>query len=199
MIVVMPNGNATQSVSQGFGYGPIPSPQQVIAPAPNPVGAPPAGPGGRAPQTTGNPFPPYAGSYPESLVKDVIPFVEKTYRVVPDKAHRAIAGLSMGGGQTIVTTNNNPDTFDYIAVFSSGVQNASDPTFLSQLDAIRKANLKLYWTGAGDIDQAHDRTVALEAALKAKGFPTSYKEIPGRHYWFLWRDFLGDYASKVFK
>jgi len=199
MIVVMPNGNATQSVSQGFGYGPIPSPQQVIAPAPNPVGAPPAGAGGRAPQTTGNPFPPYAGSYPESLVKDVIPFVEKTYRVVPDKAHRAIAGLSMGGGQTIVTTNNNPDTFDYIAVFSSGVQNVSDPTFLSQLDAIRKANLKLYWTGAGDIDQAHDRTVALEAVLKAKGFPTSYKEIPGRHYWFLWRDFLGDYASKIFK
>ena len=199
MIVVMPNGNATQSVSQGFGYGPIPSQQQVIAPAPNPVGAPPAGPGGRAPQTTGNPFPSYSGSYPESLVKDVIPFVEKTYRAVPDKAHRAFAGLSMGGGQTIVTTNNNPDTFDYIAVFSSGVQNASDPAFLSQLDAIKKANPKLYWTGAGDIDQAHDRTVALEAALKAKGFPTSYKEIPGRHYWFLWRDFLGDYASKIFK
>ena len=60
----------------------------------------------------------------------------------------------------------------YIAVFSSGAQNASDPTFLSQLDAIKKANLKFYWTGAGDIDQAHDRTVALEAALKAKGFPT---------------------------
>jgi len=199
MIVVMPNGNATQKVSQGFGYGPIPSPQQVIAPAPNPVGAPPAGPGGRAPQTTGNPFPAYAGSYPESLVKDVIPFVENTYRVVPDKAHRAIAGLSMGGGQTIVATNNNPGTFDYIGVFSSGVQNASDPAFLSQLDAIKKANLKFYWTGAGDIDQAHDRTVALEGALKAKGFPTSYKEIPGRHYWFLWRDFLGDYASKIFR
>jgi len=199
MIVVMPNGNATQNVSQGFGYGPIPSPQQVIAPAPNPAGAPPAGPGVRDTQTRGNPFPPYAGSYPESLVKDVIPFVENTYRVVPDKAHRAIAGLSMGGGQTIVTTNNNPATFDYIGVFSSGVQNASDPTFLSQLDAIRKANLKLYWTGAGDIDQAHDRTVALEAVLKVKGFPTSYKEIPGRHYWFLWRDFLGDYASKIFK
>jgi len=199
MIVVMPNGNATQSVSQGFGYGPIPSPQQVIAPAPNPAGAPTAGPGVRDTQTRGNPSSTYAGSYPESLVKDVIPFVERTYRVVPDKAHRAIAGLSMGGGQTIVTTNNNPDSFDYIGVFSSGVQNASDPAFLSQLDAIKKANLKFYWTGAGDIDQAHDRTVALEAALKAKGFPTSYKEISGRHYWFLWRDFLGDYASKIFK
>jgi enterochelin esterase family protein len=194
MIVVMPNGNATQNVSQGFGYGPIPSPQQVVAPEPNPVlGAAPNR------QTTGSAFPPYAGSYPESLVKDVIPFVEKTYRVVPDKAHRAIAGLSMGGGQTIVTTNNNPDTFAYIGVFSSGVMDAADPTFLSQLDAIKKAGLKFYWTGAGDIDQAHDRTVALEAALKAKGFPTSYKEIPGRHYWFLWRDFLGDYSSLIFK
>ena len=199
MIVVMPNGNATQKVSQGFGYGPIPSLQQVIAPAPNPAGAPAAAPSVRDAQTTGSAFPPYAGTYPESLVKDVIPFVEKTYRVLPDKAHRAIAGLSMGGGQTIVTTNNNPGTFDYIGVFSSGVQNASDPAFLSQLDAIKKANLKFYWTGAGDIDQAHDRTVALETALKAKGFPTSYKEIPGRHYWFLWRDFLGDYASKIFR
>ena len=164
-----------------------------------PCWAPPAVSSAAARQTAGDAFPPYAGSYPESLVKDVIPFVEKTYRVVPDKAHRAIAGLSMGGGQTIVATNNNPDTFDYIGVFSSGVQNASDPVFLSQLDAIKKANLKFYWTGAGDIDQAHDRTVALEAALKAKGFPTSYKEIPGRHYWFLWRDFLGDFAGRIFK
>jgi enterochelin esterase-like enzyme len=193
MIVVMPNGNAKQSVSQGYGYGPIPSPQQVVAPEPNPVL------GAVNHQTPGSPFPPYAGSYPESLVKDVIPFVEKTYRVVPDKAHRAIAGLSMGGGQTIVTTNNNPDTFAYIGVFSSGAWDANDPTFLSQLEVIKKDKVKLYWTGSGDIDQARDRTVALEAALKAKGFPTSYKVIPGRHYWFLWRDFLGDYGAQIFK
>jgi enterochelin esterase family protein len=196
MIVVMPNGNAKQSVSQGYGYGPIPSPQQVVAPEPNPVlggaAAPPR-------QTAGMPPTPYAGSYPESLINDVIPFVEKTYRVIPDKAHRAIAGLSMGGSQTIMATNNNPNEFDYIGVFSSGVADAKDPAFLSQLDAIKKAGVKVYWTGAGDIDMAHDRTVALEAALKSDGFPTSYKEIPGRHYWFLWRDFLGDYASQIFQ
>jgi enterochelin esterase family protein len=197
MIVVMPNGNATQSVSQGYGYGPIPSQQQVTAPAPNPV----AGMPGAAPangQTAARPQAPYAGSYPESLVKDVIPFVEKTYRVVPDKAHRAIAGLSMGGGQTIVATNNNPDTFAYIGVFSSG-GSVGDPAFEAQLDQIKKDGVKLYWTGAGDIDQAHDRTVALHNDLVAKGFPTSYKEIPGRHYWFLWRNFLGDYGAKIFK
>jgi enterochelin esterase-like enzyme len=199
MIVVMPNGNATQSVSQGFGYGPTPSPQQVIAPPPNPVGAPPAVPGVRDVQTPGMSPIPYEGSYPESLVKDIIPFVERTYRVVPDKAHRAIAGLSMGGMQTAITTVNNPGIFDYIGVFSSGVWDANDPKFLSQLETIKEDGVKFYWTGAGDIDQAHNRMVALEADVKAKGIPTSYKEIPGRHYWFLWRNFLGDYASQIFQ
>ena len=63
---------------------------------------------------------PYAGSYPESLVKDVIPFVEKRFRVLAAKDDRAIAGLSMGGGHTVAATNNNPGTFAYIGVFSAG-------------------------------------------------------------------------------
>jgi enterochelin esterase-like enzyme len=205
MIVVMPNGNATQTVAQGFGDGPTPSVQQVTAPAPNP------GPGavGPAPNPDGTPsasaaprpqFPaqPYAGSYPESIVKDVIPFVEKTYRVYPDKNHRAIAGLSMGGGQTVTTTNNNPNLFGYIGVFSAGGR-VGDPTFESQLAQIKKNGVKLYWTGAGDTDMARAGTVALEADLKSREIPTSYKEIPGRHYWFLWRDFLSDYAGRIFK
>jgi enterochelin esterase family protein len=200
MIVVMPNGNAKQSVSQGYGYGPIPSLQQVTAPAPNPVaGMPnPANPASANGQTPAPPVAPYAGSYPESLVNDVIPFVERTYRVEPDKAHRAIAGLSMGGSQTVTVTINNPDLFDYIGVFSAGGR-PGDSEFDAQLDQIKKDGVKLYWTGAGDIDMAHDRTVALEADLKAKGFPTSYEQIPGRHYWFLWRDFLGNYAGELFK
>ena len=205
MIVVMPNGNATQSVAQGFGDGPTPSVQQVTAPAPNP-GPGAAGPGrnpvGTLSPTTGPrpqfPAQPYAGSYPESIVKDVIPFVERTYRVYADKNHRAIAGLSMGGGQTVTTTNNNPNLFGYIGVFSAGGR-VGDPTFESQLLEIKKNGVKLYWTGAGDTDLARAGTVALEADLKSKGFSTSYKEIPGRHYWFLWRDFLSDYAGQLFK
>jgi enterochelin esterase-like enzyme len=192
MIVVMPNGNAKQSVSQGFGYGPTPSLAQLTAPLPNPVPATPSA------QTPGMPPVPYEGSYPQSLVQDVIPFVQQTYRVYPDKEHRAIAGLSMGGSQTVMATTHNPDTFAYIGVFSSGAH-VGDPEFEAQMDEIKKDGVKFYWTGAGDIDQAHDRTVALEADVKAKGIPTSYKEIPGRHYWFLWRDFLGDYASLIFK
>jgi enterochelin esterase family protein len=193
MIVVMPNGNATQSVGQGYGNGPTPSSQQAHPAARNPV--PPAD--ANAPRTP-PPSQPYAGSYPESIVKDVIPFVEKNYRVYTDKDHRAIAGLSMGGAQTLMATNNNPNLFDYIGVFSAGGQ-VGDPTFESQLLQVKKDGVKVYWTGAGDVDMARAGTVSLEADLKSKDFPTSYKEIPGRHYWFLWRDFLSDYGTLLFK
>jgi len=206
MIVVMPNGNATQSVSQGFGLGPTPSPQQVSAPLPNPgrggafSGRGPGATGafGRGPNGRGRGPQPYAGSYPQSIVDDIIPFVQKHYRVYTDKDHRAIAGLSMGGAQTVMATNNNPNLFGYIGVFSAGGQ-VGDPTFETQLEQIKKDGVKFYWTGAGDIDMARPGTMALEGDLKAKGFPTSYKEIPGRHYWFLWRDFLSDYGSLIFK
>src|SRR3954467_8213910 len=203
MLVVMPNGNATQSVSQGFGYGPTPARQSVTAPAPPPIqaaqaaqgaagraGAPGGGRGG-TPQ-------PYAGSYPESLVKDVIPFVEKRYRVLAAKDDRAIAGLSMGGGHTLAATNNNPGTFAYIGVFSAGGR-TTDETFQKQLEAVKAGGVKFYWLGAGTTDMAHDGTVALSELVKKDGFNTSYREIPGRHYWFLWRDFLAHYAQVAFQ
>ena len=124
MIVVMPNGNATQTVSQGYAYGPTPPVRAVVAPAPPPVqaaqgdsgwlrAAPPARPQPPALQRAGAapaPRPPqvYEGSYPHSLVAEIVPFIETHYRVLPGKDNRAIAGLSMGGGHTVQATNNNP-------------------------------------------------------------------------------------------
>jgi len=192
MIVVMPNGNATQTVSQGYGLGPTPSLQQVSAPPANPVAAPAGAP--RPPR----PPAPYAGSYPESLVKDVIPFIERTYRVKANKANRAIAGLSMGGGHTVAVTRNNPTTFDYIAVWSAGAP-LDDPAFKPQLQALKNAGVKLYWTGAGETDFALSNNRALSEAVKAQGIPARHKEIPGGHYWFAWRNFLVDYGALVFK
>ncbi len=199
MIVVMPNGNATQTVSQGFGFGPTPARQQVVAPAPPPVQA--AAQAGRGAQAARAPRPaqPYAGSYPESLVKDVIPFVEKHYRVIANKDNRAIAGLSMGGGHTLTATNNNPGVFGWIGVFSSGPREGVDEAYKKQLAAVKAGGVNFYWTGAGTTDMAREGTMNLHAAVKELGFKTSYKEIPGRHYWFLWRDFLGDNASLLFK
>ena len=194
MIVVMPNGNATQTVSQGYAYGPTPAPQSVQAPAPPPLQA--AAGGGRG--GAARPPQPYPGSYPESLVKDVIPFVEKTYRVIANKDNRAIAGLSMGGGHTLMATNNNPGVFGYIGVFSSGPRTV-DEAYEKQLEAVKAGGVKFYWTGAGTTDMAREGTMNLHALLEKHGFKTSYKEIPGSHYWFLWRDFLGDFGSILFR
>jgi enterochelin esterase family protein len=203
MIVAMPNGNANQTVSQGYAYGPTPRPNAVTAPAPPPVQAAGAasGPGRGAAaggQGRGMAAQSYAGSYPESLVKDVIPFVEKTYRAIPNKDSRAIAGLSMGGGHTLTATQNNPGVFGYIGVFSSGPRNV-DEAFENQLEAVKAGGVKLYWTAAGTTDMARDGTMNLHALLVKHGFQTSYKEIPGKHYWFLWRDFLADFGSLLFR
>jgi enterochelin esterase-like enzyme len=199
VVVVMPNGNAAQTVSQGYGFGPTPALQSVQAPAPPPMQAAAAGnaPGGAGGGRGGTPQP-YAGSYPESLVKDVIPFVEKRFRVQVAKDDRAIAGLSMGGGHTLAATNNNPGLFAYIGVFSSGPQTA-DEAFQKQLGAVKAGGVKFYWLGAGTTDMARDRTVTLAELVKKEGFKTSYREIPGRHYWFLWRDFLAQYAQVMFQ
>jgi enterochelin esterase family protein len=195
MIVVMPNGNATQTVSQGYGLGPTPARQSVQAPAPPPLQAGAAGGrGGNAPR----PPQPYAGSYPESLVKDVIPFVEKTYRAIPNKDNRAVAGLSMGGGHTLMATNNNPGMFGYIGVFSSGPRTVDD-AYEKQIEAVKAGGVKFYWTGAGTTDMAREGTMNLHGLLEKHGFKTTYKEIPGSHYWFLWRDFLGDFGSILFR
>jgi enterochelin esterase-like enzyme len=199
MIVVMPNGNPAQTVSQGFGFGPTPARQTVQAPAPPPVQAEQATAAGRAGGAggRGGAPQPYAGSYPESLVKDVVPFVEKRFRVLAAKDDRAIAGLSMGGGHTLAATNNNPGTFAYIGVFSSGPQ-VVDENFQKQIEAVKAGGVKFYWLGAGTIDTARERTVTLSQLVKKEGFNTTYREIPGRHFWFLWRDFLAHYAQIAF-
>jgi enterochelin esterase-like enzyme len=200
MIVVMPNGNATQTVSQGYGFGPTPALQSVTAPLPPGQAQGGRGPGngqgggqaagGRAPQ-------PYEGSYPQSLAKEIIPFVEKNYRVVANKNSRAVAGLSMGAGHTIAATNNNPGVFGYIGVFSGGGR--IDDTFVKQLTTLKSSGVKYYWLGAGDKDMAHDGTVSLSEEVKKLGFETSYHEMPGIHYWFIWRKFLSDFAPQLFQ
>jgi len=204
MLVVMPNGNATQIVSQGYAFGPTPPRQSVTAPASPPVQAvAAAGRGAGAPAAPGAPgrgaqAQVYEGSYPHSLVKEIVPFIEKNFRVIAKMDSRAIAGLSMGGGHTTSATNNNPGVFGYIGVFSSGPR-AADPKFESQLAALSKSGVELYWIGAGTTDMARAGAMNLSAMVKKLGMNTSYKEIPGAHYWFIWRDFLCDFGSKLFR
>ena len=202
MIVVIPNGNTNQTAAPGMGL-----PAQPMASmgrgAPPPVAAQAtpgatAAPGAPVAARGAAPAQPYAGSYPESLIKDIIPYIEKNYRVLTEMNHRAIAGLSMGGMHTVTATNNNPGTFGYVGVFSAGAR-AADEAFEKQLVALKASGVKLYWIGAGSTDMALQSAKSLSEAVRKVGFNEVFRETPGGHTWFNWRIYLSEFAPLLFQ
>lgn len=189
MIIVMPNGIDGDTHAQGSALGPTPSLQQVSAAPIDMARFAPNLPQIRLP---------YEGTFNQSVVNDIIPFVERTYRVRRGADHRAIAGLSLGAAQTVVISAHNPSLFDYVGVFSGGGL-VGEPEFEAQLDALARNRIALYWTGAGDVDISHQRTNALYRAALAHGLRATYREVPGGHTWFVWRDFLVDFAPRLFR
>jgi len=138
----------------------------------------------------------FGGLFPESIVKDVIPYMEKHYRVVRNKDNRAIAGLSMGGGHTLAASNAHPETFSYIGVFSMGTR--EDIT--DRLQAIKKAGLKFYYVGCGKADQiCVEGSKNLDSLLTKVGInhQTTFSE--GGHTWANWRIYLSELAPQLFK
>lgn len=200
MLVVMPNGNATQVASQAYitgrgARGGAPpaagAPGASAAPAPAGAAAPRgAGPGRGLAQV-------YQGSYPQSLVTEVIPFIEKNYSVIKNKDSRAIAGLSMGGGHTMLATNNNPGTFAWIGVWSAGSQDT-----VENLNTLRKVNaggVKHYWVAAGTEDFALEGSKMLHAVAEKAGLNATFHTAPGGHTWAIWPPFLVEFGSLIFK
>jgi enterochelin esterase family protein len=140
---------------------------------------------------------PYEGSYPQSLVKEVIPFIDKNYRTIRNKDSRAVAGLSMGGMHTIQATNNNPGVFGWIAVWSAGGQDT--PEFTAALTKLKASGVKHYYVAAGTDDMALNGSKALFQLVQKVGLNTSWHETPGAHYYLIWRVFLGDFGSMLFR
>lgn len=146
-----------------------------------------------------------SGSF-ESNFGEIIEFTEKTYRVKADKAHRAIAGLSMGGGHAATISCNNPDLFDYVGVFSAALAvNRPNPAgaevynnIEAKLDAQFAAAPKLYWIGVGVDDMLYERTAEFRSLLDSKGYKYVYLESPGAHVWTCWRIYLADFAARLF-
>jgi enterochelin esterase-like enzyme len=202
-IIVITNGNANQVVSQGFALGPPPAtPARGAGAAPGAAGraagARAAG-AAAAPQTPPPDVPVATQPFPESLIKDVIPYVEQHYRVIANKDNRAIAGLSMGGGHTLSATMNHPGMFGYIGVLSSGARNVGS-AFEKQLEAVKKGGVKLYYVGCGLKDTgALEGSKNLIAVLNKHGIKNVMKETPGAHTWFTWRILLADFAPQFFK
>lgn len=125
--------------------------------------------------------------YRDALFTEVIPFVENTYRVTADRESRAIAGLSMGGAESLFVGLNALDRFAQIGAFSSGgVPEDFDATFAG-LDAKANDRLRLLWIACGTDDRLIDANRKLHAWLDAKGVKHTMVETPGAHTWMVWR------------
>ena len=148
------------------------------------------------------------GSF-ETAFPDVVKFVEKTYRVKKDKAHRAIAGLSMGGFHSLFISINNPDTFDYVGLFSAAVdqqQNTANGGFPNiyadrnqKIDHLFSKHPKLFWIGIGKTDFLFKNNNDLRAYLDSKQHKYTYLETEGGHIWRNWRIYLSEFVPLLFK
>jgi len=179
MLVVMPNGSLPRPAN-------LPPPTPGTAPSPE-VAATMAAAQNR---------------FTSEMMKEIVPYVEKTFRVVADREHRAIAGLSMGGGQTLQVVTGNPDQFAYVAVWSAGIgQNAADwesrnAVFLDS----PKINewIKLFSISVGDKDFTLNGSKALSEVLNKHGIKNQLYISSGGHTWINWRRYLNELVQQLF-
>ena len=143
------------------------------------------------------------GGFEEEFAKDIRPYIEKEYRVLADPKHRAIAGLSMGGAQSLNVSLANLKDYGYIGVFSSGLfgnSEAWEKEHQATLDdKSAKEGLKLFWFATGSEDFLIDRTRQTVEMFKRHGFEPVFKETEGGHTWINWRDYLNEFAPQLFQ
>jgi enterochelin esterase-like enzyme len=164
----------------------------------------------RPPSTPGTPPDPAARAalqdrFTKELMKDVVPFVEKNYRTLTGRDNRAIAGLSMGGGQTTRVITTHPDQFAYVAVWSAGVnpQISADfeqrnAAFLAGADKLNK-QIKHFSISVGDKDFALAGSKNLAELLKKNGIKHELNISGGGHTWINWRRYLNELAPRLFR
>ena len=139
-------------------------------------------------------------AFQEVLLKDIIPMVEKNYRVIADAQHRGMAGLSMGGMQTHAITLANPSTFAYVGMFSGGTFNTDE---VNENADFKKTNKVLFMSAGGrETRMAEGDGSVVKAAenLKAIGINAhSYVSPETAHEWQTWRRSLYQFAQLIFK
>ena len=135
----------------------------------------------------------------ESLLQEVIPQVEKAYRVATDRNARAIAGLSMGGTQSLLTGLNAPDRFAWIGAFSSGGLDADFNKAFPNVDRSLDERLRLLWIACGKQDGLIGVNRKLVDWLKSKGVNSTWVQTAGGHSFMVWRRNLAQFATLLFQ
>lgn len=137
--------------------------------------------------------------FEQDLLKDVIPFIENKYPVIGDREHRAVAGLSMGGGQSLNFGLGNLDQFAWVGGFSSA-PNTKAPELLVPDPAKAKQQLKLLWISCGDKDGLITFSQRTHDYLVANNVPHVYYIIPGGvHDFKVWKESLYLFSQLLFK
>ena len=170
MIVVMPNGNPNQQAAQTMG---LPVTQMNWRDPAN------------------------ANAYVRSLCEEIVPFIQKQYRVIAKPEKRAIAGLSMGGGHTIAASQLYPSMFDYICPLSMGANPTEES--IKQLQGLKKDGYKLYWLACGNTDFLFESAKTLDKTLTEQGLKHTFFVSEGGHTWANWRLYLNTFAPLLFK
>ena len=179
MIVVMPNGNALRKAAPGFTADGM-----YIAEGQHSV----------------DPERLFEKSFPE-----IMKFVEDRYRVLPGKENRALAGLSMGGGHAWRISMDNPDSFDYVGLFSpavrwngGGVSEGNDPELSAKLVRQFENPPHKYLIAIGEDDFLLQLNDDYRALLDSLHIPYEYKLSKGGHEWKNWRDYLVEFLPDLF-
>lgn len=179
MIVVMPNGNA------GLEAAPGESSLGMVQPFVN------------LPEAKAS----FAEHFPE-----IVEYVDNNYRTKAEKKSRAIAGLSMGGGHSFEISKNNPDTFDYVGLFSAAVRmpgekraDMKDAKTIEDIKTLFAKQPKLYYIAIGKDDFLMPLNNEYRAILDSIGAPYLYIESDGGHIWRNWRSYLTDFLPRLFK
>ena len=210
MLIVMDNLNAVKPGEDGSLYYARGALTQAVPHPQPPMGAPPTAPasgsGGQQPATPPRrPMFHLSTTFSEMMFTDLVPMMEKNYRVAGDRDNRAMAGLSMGGMQTFTTGLENLDKFAYLGGFSGNCGSFGAP-FDSKTTcngafadpAAFNAKVKLLFLSTGSVEGP--RVKQFSDALTAAGVHNVYFESPGTaHEWLSWRRAFADFAPRLFR
>lgn len=179
MIVVMPNGNASQEAAPGeSSRGMVPPTMQL-------------------PKTM-------EGSY-EQAFPEIVEFIDKNYRTIKSKSGRAIAGLSMGGFHSLHISKQYPDMFNYIGLFSAAImpnKEVSSPIYENMEGKLKvqfDKNPALYWIAIGKTDFLYKANEEYRKLLDEKGYKYTYYESDEGHIWKNWRIYLTEFVPMLFR
>jgi enterochelin esterase family protein len=139
----------------------------------------------------------------DDLLQDLIPFVDANFRTTNGSANRAMAGLSMGGSHTIRYGLTHPELFGYIGIFSMGLAGGDEvASYEARNDAALRRGAKefrLVYYAIGKDDFLYSRVAPTRAMLDRYGIRHTYHESDGGHTWINWRDYLADFAPRLFR